>query len=338
MSKRKLKVGVIGVGALGRHHTRLYNASPHTEFIGIYDANPEMAKNISEEFGVKIFDTIDELADACEGLSIAVPATLHHTIALPLLEKKKHLLIEKPLAATVEQAGELVAIAEENNLVLEVGHTERYNPVMAYLNEKIDDVRFIEARRMAPYPPPRPGLYPRGTEVGVVTDLMIHDLELILHIVNSKVKKVEAMGIPVLSKTEDVASARITFKNGCVANVTASRINDKAVRKMLIYQSDSFIALDYGERAGFVCTKDSTGIKKEQIPVTDYNALAEELENFIKNALIAIETGSVPELKVPGRGGLEALRLAVKITEELHRHNKAYDLSDGVPEEIDNFF
>jgi predicted dehydrogenase len=338
MDDSKLKVGVVGVGALGRFHTKFYSENPNAELIGIYDASPEVAKRIADEFNVKAFSTVEQLAEVCDGLSIAVPATLHHAIAMPLLKMKKHLLMEKPLAATVEQAGELVKLAEENNLVLEVGHTERYNPIMSFINDKIEDVRCIEARRLAPYPPSRPGMHPRGTEVGVVLDLMIHDLELILHIVDSKVAKVEATGIPVLSETEDVASARITFKNGCVANVKASRIHDKALRRMLLYQSNSFLSLDYGERSGFLCFKGKNGgIAKEEIPIKDHNALAVEIGNFTKNALIAVQTGSVPELKVPGRRGLEALRLAIKITEELHAHNRKYGLSDGKQEEINQY-
>ena len=338
MDDRKLKVGVIGVGALGRFHTKFYNESPNAELVGIYDANTEAAIRISKEFNVKAFDTIEELADACDGLSIAVPATLHHLIAVPLLKMKKHLLIEKPLAATVEQAGELVRLADENNVVLEVGHTERYNPIMGFISDKIEEVRCIEARRLAPYPPSRPGMHPRGTEVGVVLDLMIHDLELILHIVDSKVQKVEAAGIPVLSETEDVASARITFKNGCVANIKASRIHDQALRRTLLYQSNSYLSLDYGERTGFVCYKGkSGGIVKEEIPIKDHNALAVEIENFTKNALTAVKTGSVPVLKVPGRRGLEALRLAIKITEEIHAHNHKYNLYDGKPEELKHY-
>lgn len=337
MTNQKLKVGVVGVGALGRHHTRLYKESQNAELIGVYDANSETAKKISEEFNVKSFSTVDELADACEGLSIAVPATLHHQIAVPLLKKQKHLLMEKPLAATVEQAGELVKLAESNNLVLEVGHNERYNPVMSFIDGKIKDVRFIETHRLAPYPPPRPGLYPRGTEVGVVLDLMIHDLELILHIVKSQVREVVATGFPVLSETEDFANARIVFKNGCIADITASRISTEAARKMFIYQSDSYLALDYQERAGFVCSKGDTGIIKEIIPVEDHNALQEEIENFIRNALSVIKTGKMPELKVPGRRGLEALRLAVKITEELHSHNIKHDFYDGSHRRLEHF-
>jgi predicted dehydrogenase len=338
MNNRKLKVGVIGVGALGRHHARLYAECENAEVIGIYDANFEIAKKVGAEFGFEVFDTIEALAEKCEGLSVAVPANLHYEIAVPLLQMNKHILIEKPLAINVEQAGELVRLAEEKNLVLEVGHTERYNPVMSFIDDKIDDVRFIEARRLAPYPPQRPGLHPRGTEVGVVLDLMIHDLELILHIVRSNVAKVEATGIPVLSKTEDVANARITFKNGCVVNLTATRVNDIMVRRMKIYQNNSYISLDYQDRTGFVSSKTGTGIEKELIPVKDHNALYEEMKNFCTNVLVAIETGTVPDLKVPGRRGLEALRLAIKITELINSHNEKYNLEALGTDEFLNQF
>jgi predicted dehydrogenase len=338
MSNRKLKVGVIGVGALGRHHARLYGECGNAEVVGIYDADTEVAKKVADEFGFKAFNTIEELAEECEGVSIAVPANLHYDIAVPLLKMNKHLLIEKPLAANVEQAGELVRMAEERNLVLEVGHTERYSPVMSFIDDKIEDIRFIEARRLAPYPPSRPGLHPRGTEVSVVLDLMIHDLELILHIVQSKVAKVEAAGIPVLSKTEDIANARITFKNGCVANVTATRVNDTMIRRMKIYQKNSYISLDYQDRTGFVSSKTETGIQKEEIPVKDHNALYVEMENFCTNALVAVETGKVPDLKVPGRRGLEALRLAIKITELINSHNEKYNLTASGTDEFLNQF
>lgn len=328
MNERKLKVGVIGVGALGRHHTRLYKEVKNAELVGIYDANFDTAQNIAKEFSTKVFQTIEELADECEGLSIAVPSNLHHQIASVLLGKKKHLLIEKPIAATVQQAGELVRLAEENGVLIEVGHTERYNPVMSFIDGKIDDVRLIEAKRMAPYPPPRPGLHPRGTEVGVVLDLMIHDLELILHIVKSKVEKVEAAGLSILSPSEDLANARITFKNGCVANVTASRVSETGQRRMQIYQSERYINLDYQDKTGTVYTKTNTGISKEVVTVVDHNALQQELANFVNNVLIFIKTGTMPELKVSGKSGLEALRLAVKITEEIHRHNSAYGIPD----------
>lgn len=321
---RKLKVGVIGVGALGRHHTRLYKASPNTELVGIYDANTEVSERISQEFGVKIFPTIEELATVCEGLSIAVPADRHHEVAIPLLKMGRHLLIEKPLAVTVEQAEEIVRLAEEHKVVLAVGHVERFNPVMSYLERRAGKTRFIEAHRLASYPPPRPGSQPRGTEVGVVLDLMIHDLDIILHLVQSEWEHIDANGIPILSKTEDIASARIRFKNGCVANVTASRVSPEAQRRIRVFQSDAYISLDYGEKSGMLFTKGLLGIEKKPIPVKDHNALQEELEDFIHCANAAFETGVVPPPRVQGKHGLDALRLAIRITDELHAYNKKY--------------
>ncbi len=321
---RKLNVGVIGVGVLGRHHTRLYKESQNTELIGVYDANAEVAERIAREFGVKVFPTIAELADVCDGLSIAVPADRHHEVAIPLLKQKKHLLIEKPLAVTVEQAEEIVRLAEAHKVVLAVGHVERFNPVMSYLERRAGKTRFIEAHRLAGYPPSRPGTHPRGTEVGVVLDLMIHDLDIILHLVQSEWEHIDANGIPILSATEDIASARIRFKNGCVANVTASRVSPEAQRRIRVFQSDAYISLDYGDKSGVLFTKGLLGIEKKSIPVKDHNALEEELEDFIRCATEATETGVIPPPRVQGKHGLDALRLAIKITEQLHAYNKQY--------------
>lgn len=324
MSSEKLKVGVIGVGALGRHHTRLYKESPNCELAGIYDANPEVAQRIADEFGVAIYSTIDSLADVCDGLSIAVPSDWHHDVAVPLLKKKKHLLIEKPIAVTVAQAEEIVRLGEENNVVVAVGHVERFNPVMSYLEKRAGKTRFIEAHRLAPYPPPRPGNHPRGTEVGVVLDLMIHDLEIILHLVNSEATNIVANGIPILSKTEDIANARIQFANGAVANVTASRVSPAYHRKIRVFQTDCCINLDYQRKDGVVYTKGLMGIDKRPIPVKDHNALQEELEEFIRCVAHCRLHGEVPPQKVSGQNGLEALRLAIAVTAELHDYNRRY--------------
>ncbi|HBC85336.1 MAG TPA: oxidoreductase [Lentisphaeria bacterium] len=320
----KIKVGVIGVGVLGKHHTRLYKQDKHAELVGIYDANKETAKAVSEEFGVKAFPTIKELSANCDGLSISVPADLHYEIALELLKDKKHLLIEKPITAKVEHAEELVQLAENNNVVLSVGHVERFNPVMSFLEKQAGKTRFIEAHRLAPYPPPRPGMHRRGTEVGVVLDLMIHDLDIILHMVDSEVERVDAVGIPVLSKGEDIANARIKFKNGCVANVTASRVSPEPMRKFRVFLTDSYISLDYADRSGVMYTRGLLGIKKIAVPVNDHNALEKELEDFVNCVQAAIKTGKAPSPKVSGRHGLEALKLAVLITDTLHAYNKHY--------------
>lgn len=325
-SGRKLKVGIIGVGVLGKHHTRLYKQSKTAELVGIYDVNPKTAKEVSADFDVKVFSTIKELADACEALSIAVPATIHHEVAIPLLKQKKHLLIEKPIATTVRDAEEIVTLAEKNNVVLSVGHVERFNPVMSFLEKRAGKTRFIEAHRLASYPPPRHGMHRRGTEVGVVLDLMVHDLDIMLHLVDSEVERIDAVGIPVLSKEEDIANARIKFKNGCVANITASRVSVEPMRKFRVFQTDAYISLDYAERSGMIFTKGLLGINKKPIPVDDHNALEKELEDFISCANKAIETGTVPSPKVSGKHGLETLKLAVEIIEKLHAYNKKYEV------------
>ncbi len=320
----RIKVGVIGVGVLGKHHTRLYKHSKLAELVGIYDANKETVKAVSEEFGVKAYPTIKELATHCDGLSIAVPADLHYEVARDLLTDKKHILVEKPITAKVEHAEELVKLAETNNVVLSVGHVERFNPVMSFLEKQAGKTRFIEAHRLAPYPPARPGMHRRGTEVGVVLDLMIHDLDIILHMVDSEVERVDAVGIPVLSHGEDIANARIKFKNGCVANVTASRVSPEPMRKFRVFLTDAYISLDYADRSGVMYSRGLLGIKKQAVPVEDHNALEKELEDFVKCVQEAKKTGKAPAPKVSGRHGLEALKLAVLITETLHAYNKHY--------------
>ena len=328
MPDRKIKVGVVGVGALGRHHARLHNVNPEAELVGIYDANPKVAEIISTEFNVPIFKTIDELADVCEAMSIAVPSHLHHEVAMPLLARGKHLLIEKPIATTVKEAEDMVAIAEKNNLVLGVGHVERFNPVMVYLEKLADKARFLEVQRLAPYPPQREGLHPRGTEVSVILDLMIHDLELILHLVDSEVEKIDANGLPAFSETEDIVNARIQFKNGCVANVSASRIAMKPVRRYQVFYTDAYLSLDYAKRTGILHTKDKENLKvnREMIPVNDHNALEKELENFIFCAKEAAITGVSPKTKISGEKGLAALKLAIEIENQVRAYNEAYKI------------
>ena len=328
MPDRKIKVGVIGVGALGRHHARLHNINPEAELVGIYDANPKVAEVISQEFGVPIFATIDELADKCEAMSIAVPSHLHHQVAMPLLAKGKHLLIEKPIATTVQEAEEMVELADKNNLVLGVGHVERFNPVMVYLEKLAEKARFLDVQRLAPYPPQREGMHPRGTEVSVILDLMIHDLELILHLVDSEVEKIDANGLPAFSETEDIVNARIQFKNGCVANVNASRIAIKPVRRYQVFYTDAYLSLDYAKRTGILHTKDKENLRvnREMVPVNDHNALEKELENFISCAKEAALTGRSPRTKVSGEKGLAALKLAIDIENKVREYNEIHKI------------
>ncbi|MCM8536902.1 MAG: Gfo/Idh/MocA family oxidoreductase [Lentisphaeraceae bacterium] len=313
----KVKVGVIGVGVLGRHHARLYKECENAQLIGVYDVSSEQGNKIAEEFSTKYFADINELADQVDALSVATPTDLHFEVVKGLLEKKKHILVEKPITTTVEEANELVALAKANSCALMVGHVERFNPVMDYLEGKLDDPMFIEAHRLAPYPPLRPGLRPRGTEVGVTLDLMIHDIDVILHLVNSEVESVDAVGIPILSPTEDIANARIKFKNGCVANITASRVSPEVMRKVRVFQNNAYLSLDYQEKKGEVYSLEGMGINRENVPIDDHNALLKELEDFVSTVSHFIDTDELRAPRVSGECGAKALEIAVEITRQI---------------------
>ena len=312
-----VRVGVIGVGVLGQHHARLYRECPDSELVGIYDSNPASSQTAAAEFETTAFATIDELVDAVDAVSVAVPTTLHHAIATDLLQRGCHVLVEKPLAATVEQGRELVALAQRNKLTLHVGHVERYNPVITYLEQRIDNPRFIESHRLASYPPPRPGMLPRGTEVGVVLDLMIHDIDIILHLVNSEIERVDAVGIPVLSPTEDIANARLKFTNGCVANITASRVSMERMRKIRVFQSNAYLSLDYQERTGEIMLLDGPSINREPVPIDDHNALEKELHAFVNCTRTALDTGEVPVAANSAENGLRALEIADQVMQQM---------------------
>lgn len=314
----EVKVGVIGVGVLGRHHARLYKECGNARLIGVYDVNAEQGGKIAEEFSTTYFSDLDELADQVDALSVATPTDLHYDVVKNLLQKKKHVLVEKPITTTVEEANELVQIAKDNNLALMVGHVERFNPVMDFMEKKLDHPMFIEAHRLAPYPPARPGMRPRGTEVGVTLDLMIHDIDVILHLVNSDVESVDAVGIPILSPTEDIVNARIKFKNGCVANLTASRVSPEVMRKIRVFQNDSYLSLDYQEKKGEVYSLSGMGINRENVPIDDHNALLKELEDFVDSVSHNIETGEVRAPRVSGECGARALEIAVEVTRQVN--------------------
>ena len=311
----KVKVGVIGVGVLGRHHARLYKSCEEAELVGIYDVNPDQLDKIGSELDVAAYSTIEALAEKCDALSIAVPTHYHFAVAQPLLEAGKHLLIEKPITKTMEEAESLLKIAADHRRIIQVGHVERFNPVISYLEAKLDQPKFIESHRLAPYPPPRPGLPPRGTEVGVVLDLMIHDIDMVLSLVKSPVVSVDAVGIPVVSPTEDIANARIKFENGCVANLTASRVTPEPMRKIRLFQNQCYISLDYMEKTGEVFFREDSRIRREEVPIEDHNALLKQLEHFVMCVGHFNRTGELPVPKVSGEHGTRALELAVKISQ-----------------------
>jgi predicted dehydrogenase len=302
-----VNVGVIGVGSLGQWHAKVYAACPGARLAGVYDSDPDRAREIGERYGAPVFDSIAELASHVQAASIVVPTDRHAEIALPLIEKGLHLLVEKPIAATLEESEAMVAAAARRGTLLQVGHVERFNPVMSFLEEALVQPRFIEATRLAPFPPARPGLAPRGTEVSVVLDLMIHDLEVILHLVRSPLKEFHACGVPVLSTSEDIANVRLLFENGCVANITASRVSLEKVRKIRVFQQDTYVSLDYQNQTGHLMRRENGQIVPSEVPIEKGDALERELASFIA----CVRDRHEP--LVSGRHAAGALKLAMDI-------------------------
>ena len=326
-SKPKVKCGVIGVGSLGQHHARIYAALPNVEFMGIYEASDERAKEICDRHNCHRFASIEELGAACDAVSVVVPTDKHAEVALPLLAQKCHLLIEKPITATLEEAERVLAAAQANNCIVQVGHIEHFNPVMSFMEKHIDRPGYITAERLAPYTP-------RGTEVGVVLDLMIHDIGIVLALAKSPIRKIDSVGINVLSKTEDIANARIEFESGCVANLSASRMSIKKNREIRIFQDNAYLSLDFMNQKGHLVKKsdliaygvklkvglakagDSSSIPVQDIPIEKDEPLKLELQHF---------TESVAELKQPKVGaslGKTALEVAIQITEQIKAAQK----------------
>ncbi|HZL12727.1 MAG TPA: Gfo/Idh/MocA family oxidoreductase, partial [Verrucomicrobiae bacterium] len=247
----KIKVAVLGVGSLGQHHARIYSElekAGEIQFTGIFDAHAETAKKTGQKFSAHVFNSISEAAANSDALNIVTPTTTHFDIAKQLLAQGKHVLVEKPMTDNSEQAAELCELALKKNLVLQVGHVERFNPVFTFLQTVATEPKFIECHRLSPFPA-------RSTDIGVVLDLMIHDLDVVLAFVKSPVTSVDAVGIPVLSKSEDIANVRLRFANGCVANLTASRISPDRMRKIRVFSGPTnpcYISLDYRVQEGFI--------------------------------------------------------------------------------------
>lgn len=321
----KIKVGVIGTGHLGKLHTKMFKQIGSCELVGIYDANPDQAKAVSDEFEVKEFSSIDVLLSQVDAISIAATTTAHYELAKKCFESNIHVFIEKPITATIEEGEELVKISNEKKLNLQVGHIERFNPGLVSLEKYIDNPKFIQSDRLAQF-------NPRGTDVAVVLDLMIHDIDIILSLIKSDVKQIDASGVAVVSDHIDIANARIMFENGAVANVTASRISQKKMRKMRMFQKDTYIALDFVTGVSEIyrlipIDEDNpansiffgeigVGEKKkklvyEQPEQRELNALEYELELFVN---------SVAEKKRPlvsGEDGLKALKVAEIIIQKI---------------------
>ncbi len=303
----KLRVGVVGVGSLGQWHARVYSELAHVELVGVYDPQAERAREIAQRYGARAFDSLSALAAEIDAASVAAPTDRHHDLFFELAEHGCHQLVEKPIASTTEQAERMVAAAEHKGLILQVGHVERFNPVMRFLEDRLSAPRFIEAIRLAPFPPPRAEAPPRGTEVSVVLDLMIHDIDVILHLVRAPVASVHAVGVAVLAPSVDIANVRLTFANGCVANLTASRISRERMRKIRVFQEDSYLSLDYMNQSGQLSRKRGDNIETVPVPIEKGDALEHELDSFIDSVRQAGEP------VVSGRQASIALKLAVRI-------------------------
>ncbi len=300
----KPRIGVVGVGHIGKNHARLYAELSATEFSAIYDTDMAKARQLAKEFGTTAAASLEQFAERVDAASIATPTSTHFDIARHLLDRGKHLLIEKPIADLPAQATQLAELAAARQLVLQVGHVERFNPVLSALEERLTHPRFIEAHRLSPYPN-------RSTDIGVVLDLMIHDLEIILHLVRSAVQTIDAVGVPVLSRGEDIANARIRFENGCVANITSSRISPERMRKIRVFQEDAYLSLDYQNQTGEIHRRSATGIDRSEVEIEREEPLRRQLASFLECAT----TGRAP--KVSGFQATAALELAVEITKRI---------------------
>jgi len=314
-----LKAGVLGAGHLGKIHLRLLNQSNKYELVGFYDPDAENAKRVSEEFGYQIFDTIADLIKAVDVVDIVTPTLSHFDCAKQCIEAGKHIFIEKPISNTVDEALKMVELANMNKVKGQVGHVERFNPAFTGVQDMIKTPMFIETHRLAEF-------NPRGTDVPVVLDLMIHDIDIILSVVKSPVKQISASGVSVISETPDIANARIEFENGCVANLTASRISLKNMRKSRFFQKDAYISVDFLEKkCEVVKMKDAPeiagefdmilqnaeGIKKqiyfENPDIEANNAILDELETFAD----AINNNTTPIVSLTQ--GMAALKVAKQI-------------------------
>lgn len=320
-----LKVGIIGTGHLGKLHVKMFKHLKNCQIVGVYDKNFIQSKAAASEYNVNEFENLNDLLNQVDAVSIAATTSSHHDLVKKSLENGKHVFVEKPITATISEAEELVKIANQNKLNLQVGHIERFNPALVSLEKYIIKPMFIQTDRLAQF-------NPRGTDVAVVLDLMIHDIDVILSLINSEVNHVEASGVAVVSDNIDIANARIQFENGAVANVTASRISQKKMRKMRIFQKDNYIALDFItgvsevyrllpieqniEGSSISFGEIGIGNKKkrliyEQPEIKEINALSYELQLFV-NSVLQNERPIVS-----GEDGLKALKVAQMIIRKI---------------------
>ena len=309
MAENGIRVGVIGVGYLGKFHAEKYAASLKARLVAVVDSDSARAQEIGAAVGVEALSDYRALFGRVQCVSIAVPTRFHYQVALDCIDAGIDVLVEKPLTADIDEARVLVAAAAKKNLILQVGHLERFNPAIRRLEGIVKDPKFVECHRLAPF-------IERGTDVNVVLDLMIHDIDVIASLVRSPVVRVEAVGVPVLTDKPDIANARINFANGCIANVTASRVSLKRERKIRFFQSDAYISIDYDQRREQIYHKPAPGagwrdIRAENIEIKDGDALADEIDSFLD--CVGARTAPL----VGGVEALTALEIASMISRQL---------------------
>ncbi|MDR3144504.1 MAG: Gfo/Idh/MocA family oxidoreductase [Puniceicoccales bacterium] len=302
---KNISCGVAGVGYLGQHHARIYAALDGCSLVGVYDTNSERAVEISAKYGCVAFGSIAELGAACDCVSIATPTDKHATVAIQLMEYNCHLLIEKPLTSTTEEAERILQAASGRDRILQVGLIEHYNPVMKFLEQSVARPRFVASQRLSSYSA-------RGTEVGVVLDLMIHDIGVILRLVKSEVESIDAVGLKVLSQTEDIANARLHFRNGCVADLNASRVSEKKLREIRIFQPQSYISMDFTSQSGHLMRMTESGLVRSEVPVEKDEPLKTEISSFLH----CVREHSTPKVDI--HFGKITLELALRITDAIN--------------------
>lgn len=314
----KLRAGVVGVGYLGRFHAQKYAQMENVDLVGVVDLDAERAKQVAEETGATAFDDYRALFDRVDAVSVVVPTQEHYAVGRDFLEQDVDVLIEKPITSTLQEADALIEFAENRGLIIQVGHLERFNPAVVALEGIVTVPRFIESHRL--------GIYkPRGIDVSVVLDLMIHDIDIILNFVKSEIKHIHAAGIPVITDEVDIANARLEFANGCVANVTASRVSTKNERKIRMFQKEAYISMDFANHEIVVINKGQAadddimpGIKMEALNFSKGDALDDEIKAFVAS----VTTRVAPE--VTGKVGRNALEIALNIMDQINRTNRRH--------------
>ncbi|MCF7955058.1 MAG: Gfo/Idh/MocA family oxidoreductase [Phycisphaerae bacterium] len=330
----KIRTAIVGAGKMGGIHAKVYNSLDNCDFVGVYDPVAESAKKIGGDFGCQVFESVDEMIGNVDAVTISAPTIYHYELAKQFIENGIAVMIEKPLAASVEEGQKIVDLAKKHNVVVAVGHSERCNPVSQAMKRLDIEAKFIEANRISPYPF-------RSTDIGVVLDVMIHDIDIVLSLAGSKIKKVDAVGVNVIGEHEDICNARVFFENGCVANITASRLAMKTERKVRVFSKQAYLSLDYFKKEGMVIkTAPNVDVVKwikehqdandfdfgtvnwpdllniEQLDIDDREPLRVEQESFLQ---AVASHDARPE--VTGEEGLQALQCAAMILEAIKEHS-----------------